>query len=96
MFDVEKFIDAVQDGKKQITETALKQTGLVDPINQIIDAQTTYTKTMVNGMSKMIKNLAESAGQTSSSMQAGLTDINDQWSKFINSIGWTTGSAKNK
>ena len=96
MFDVEKFIDVVQDGKKQIVGAAFKQSGILDPVNQIIDAQTAYTKVLVNSMTKLNKAVSEETSRASEMVQSGLGDLSGRIAKSNDFFGWTTSKPKTK
>jgi cell division septum initiation protein DivIVA len=63
MFLVEKFIDTVQNSKKQFVETFVKQEQIRDSLNEFIDAQTEYTKSVWETMTKIGKTTVDETGK---------------------------------
>lgn len=49
-------IDTVQSGKKQIVNTMVRHEGLADTINKFVDAETAYTKSLVDNTTNVMNN----------------------------------------
>lgn len=49
-------IDAVQAGKKQIVTTVVRHEGLADTINRFVDAETAYTKSLVDNTTHVMND----------------------------------------
>jgi len=76
MFTVEKLVDTIQNSKKQFVETFVKQENIRDSLNEFIDAQTKYTKTVVDTANTITKTVSDEATK----MVKEVADYD--WSKF--------------
>jgi len=64
MFTVEQFVNSVQDSQKEFVETFVKQDTIRDSINDLIDAQAEFTKSVWNTMTKIGKTTADETAKT--------------------------------
>ena len=58
MFTTNEMIDAVQNGKKQAVKIFVTNETIADSMNSFIDAQTEYTKSAVNSMTKAATDIS--------------------------------------
>jgi len=59
MFNLDQLVDSIQSSKKQFVATVVKQDEIRNSINEIIDAQTQYTKIALDTMTKIGKTVSE-------------------------------------
>lgn len=59
MFTPNYYIDAVQNGKKQVVDTFVQHIGINKILNNFIDSQTAYTKSVVKVATEVGTQLTE-------------------------------------
>ena len=78
MFTVEKLVDTIQNSKKQFVETFVKQEDMRNSLNEFIDAQTKYTKTVVDTANTLTKTVSDEATKL-------VKEVSEyDWSNFTN------------
>ena len=64
MFTVEKLVDSIQNGQRQFVETFVKNEEIRKSINELIDAQAQYTKTVSDTVTELGKTVSDQTSKT--------------------------------
>lgn len=81
---VEKLIDSVQSSQHQLVDTFVKDTETCNSIKNLIDAQATYTKTVVSTVSELGQAVSEQTSKIVKEMtQFDWSQLTDQATKAI-------------
>lgn len=73
---VEKLVDSIQSGQRQFVETFVKNDEIRKSINELIDAQAQYAKTVAGTAAELGKTVSEQTAKTIKEM----TEVD--WSEF--------------
>jgi Cu/Ag efflux pump CusA len=73
---VEKLVDSFQSGQRQIVDALVKNEEIRKSINELIDAQATYTKTVAGTVAEFSKTISDQTSKTIKEM----TEYD--WSEF--------------
>ena len=76
MFTVEKLVDSIQTGQRQFVETFVKNEEIRKSINELIDAQAQYTKTVSGTVTELGKTVSDQTSKTIKEM------AEYDWSEF--------------
>ena len=68
MFTVEKLVDSIQIGQRQFVETFVKNEEIRQSINELIDAQSAYTKTVAGTVTELGKTVSEQTSKVAKEM----------------------------
>jgi gas vesicle protein len=61
---VEKLLDSIQTGQRQFVETFVKNEEIRESINELIDAQAAYTKTVAGTVAELGKTVSDQTSKT--------------------------------
>ena len=87
------YIDAVQNGKKQIVKTFVQHEGIKTALNEFIDGQTSYTKSAVKVATDVGQRLYEESTKAFSEV-ARQDYTKFDYTKFFKVPGATTTAKK--
>ena len=65
---VEKLVDSIQTGQRQFVETFVKNEEIRQSINELIDAQAAYTKTVAGTVTELGKTVSEQTSKVAKEM----------------------------
>ena len=65
---VEKLVDSIQTGQRQFVETFVKNEEIRKSINELIDAQAQYTKTVAGTVAEFGKTVSEQTSKVAKEM----------------------------